>query len=143
MNWWKQAAWDPVEEGKYSDGKREWSVSSIIRHAKDLPSVMMDVEELVRKNGPTGTKEGLFSEMVEKPSAAFRERCERADLRHPILVDSDGWIIDGSHRLAKAKWAGRKKIMAKVVDPSQVEGSRAKRAMTKQWEKREKGITTS
>lgn len=123
--------WDPVAEGKYSDGEREWNVSSIIEHAKDLPSVMMDVEELVRKNGPTGTKEGLFSDLVEKPNAAFRERCEKADLRYPILVDSDGWIIDGSHRLAKAKWAGRKQIMAKVVDPSQVEGSRAKEAMSR------------
>lgn len=115
--------WNPVADGKYSDGEREWSVSSIIEHAKGLPSVMMDVEGLVRKNGSTGTKEGLFRDMVEKPSTAFRERCERADLRYPILVDPDGWLIDGAHRLAKAKWSGHREIEAKVVDPSHVESN--------------------
>ena len=124
MNWWKRAEWDPVKDGKYSDGEREWSVSSIIEHAKDLPSELMDVDELVRKNGPTMTKEGLFSDLIENPSAAFRERCERADLRYPILVDGDGWLIDGAHRLVKAKWEKREKIEAKRIDMSEVEGGR-------------------
>lgn len=124
MNWWKTSAWDPVYDGKYRDENREWSVSSIIRHAEDLPSIMMDVEDLVKKNRTTETKEGLFGDLIENHNAAFRERCDRADLSYPILVDVHGWLIDGAHRLTKAKWAGHSSIKAKVIDMSKVSGGR-------------------
>ena len=124
MNWYKTAAWDPVSDGKYRDENKEWSVSSIIKHAEDLPLVMMDVEDLVKTNRTTETKEGLFGDLIENPSAAFKERCNRADLSYPILVDAHGWLIDGAHRLTKAKWAGRSSIEAKVVDMSKVSGGR-------------------
>ena len=124
MNWWKTSAWDPVYDGKYRDENREWSVSSIIRHAENLPSIMMDVEDLVKKNRTTETKEGLLGDLIENHNAAFRERCDRADLSYPILVDVHGWLIDGAHRLTKAKWAGHSSIKAKVIDMSKVSGGR-------------------
>lgn len=114
--------WNPVADGKYRDGGAEYRVSDIISHAEGLPVTMMDVDTLVARNGETGTKEGLFSEQVANPSEAFRARAERADLRFPILVDRDGWIVDGSHRLAKAKWEGRREIAAKIVDVSHMGG---------------------
>lgn len=117
------AGWNPVVDGKYRDGEREYRVEDIIRHAEGLPTVMMDVDELVSHNGTVGTKEGLFSEQVANPSPAFRARAERADLGFPILVDPEGWIVDGSHRLAKAKWEGRRHIAAKVVDVSEMGGN--------------------
>lgn len=124
MNWWKKAEWDPVKDGKYSDGEREWSISSVIRHAEGVEAVSLDVEELLEKNGETETKEGRLGDLVERPTKEFRERCERADLRYPILVDGDGWLIDGAHRLVKAKWEKREKIEAKRIDMSEVEGGR-------------------
>lgn len=124
FGWWKYSAWDPVSDGKYRDGNMEWNVSSIIRHAEDLPSVMMDVEALIKTNRTTETKEGMLGDLIENPSAAFKERCDHADLKYPILVDTHGWLIDGAHRLTKAKWAGRSNIKTKVVDMSKVYGGR-------------------
>ena len=68
FGWWKYSAWDPVSDGKYRDGNMEWNVSSIIRHAEDLPSVMMDVEALIKTNRTTETKEGMLGDLIENPS---------------------------------------------------------------------------
>jgi len=45
--------------------------------------------------------------------------CE-ADLRHPILLSSDGRVMDGMHRVAKALIAERLTLPAKrfVLDPA-------------------------
>jgi hypothetical protein len=114
--------WNPVTEGKYRDGDTEYRVSDIISYAADLPVTMMNVDRLISQNGETGTKEGLFSEQVKNPSREFRIRTERANMNFPIIVSPEGWIIDGSHRLAKAKWEGRTEIAAKVVDVSVMDG---------------------
>ena len=39
-------------------------------------------------------------------------RIQKADLRHPIIMRSDGYIIDGWHRVAKAILEGKETIKA-------------------------------
>lgn len=120
MNWYKEASdgdWNPIEEGKYLTEDHTWLVRDLIRAAESLPVHRMNVNELVAINRDTETKEGNWGSLIENPSEEFRKRVERADRSYPILVDVDGWIIDGSHRLAGAYWAGEETIPGKVMRP--------------------------
>ncbi len=40
------------------------------------------------------------------------ERTLKADLSYPIVLGPDNFILDGKHRVAKAKFLGKKKIKA-------------------------------
>jgi hypothetical protein len=126
MNWFKQACspcsknfkkdWDPFLDGTYADEGKVYPVRWISEQAKDIPVVDLDISKVVSDNASTETKEGNFAEQLKNPSKAFKERSERADMGFPILVSSDGWIIDGSHRLAKGYWLGNKTIKGRIVD---------------------------
>ena len=35
-----------------------------------------------------------------------------ADLDYPIIMDQDGWVVDGRHRIAKAIYAGQDTVKA-------------------------------
>jgi hypothetical protein len=120
MNWYKEASdgeWHPVEDGKYLTEEHTWLVKDLIRAAESLPVHRMNVNELVDINRGTETKEGNWGSLIDNPSEEFRKRVERADRSYPILVDVDGWIIDGSHRLAGAYWAGEETVPGKVMRP--------------------------
>ena len=120
MNWYKEASdrdWNPIEEGKYLTEEHTWLVKDLIRAAESLPVHRMNVNELVDINRDTETKEGNWGYLIDNPSEEFRKRVERADRSYPILVDVDGWIIDGSHRLAGAYWAGEETVPGKVMRP--------------------------
>jgi hypothetical protein len=41
---------------------------------------------------------------------------ENADLKCPIILDEDGEIMDGRHRIMKALWKGKKTIKAVRFD---------------------------
>ena len=44
-----------------------------------------------------------------------------ANTQYPILVSEEGWIIDGSHRVAKLKWEGKKYIKAHIISKADLE----------------------
>ena len=52
------------------------------------------------------------------------ERIQRADLSYPIILNHDGSLMDGGHRLCKAVLAGQTKITAvqfpAMPDPDEV-----------------------
>lgn len=76
------------------------------------------VKDLIRINRDVTTKEGRFGDQIRNPSEPFMARTNRADMGFPIHLDTSGNIVDGSHRLAKAHFAGQKTIQTKVVSPS-------------------------
>jgi hypothetical protein len=76
------------------------------------------VKDLIRVNQDVTTKEGRLGDQLKTPSEDFMTRVNRADMSFPIHVDSDGNVVDGSHRLAKAHFAGQKRIQTKLVAPS-------------------------
>lgn len=128
MSWWKKACsscderpngkWDPFLDGTYVDTGKVYPLKWILKHAEDFPVLDLNIEEIIRKNSPLETKEGNFVKQINNPSKQFKERSEQADLKFPILVSSDGWIIDGSHRVAKAYWLGNKTIKGRIIDIS-------------------------
>lgn len=124
MNWWKCAnkKWDPVKDGFYVGGdNKKRRVSKLISYAERFPTNYISIKKLIHKNGSTETKEGLFEEQLKNPSDKFKNRAYAADLKHPIIIDEEHWLVDGSHRLAKAYWMGHKKIKAKIINPLNVD----------------------
>ena len=76
------------------------------------------VKDLIRINRDVTTQEGRLGDQIRNPSEPFMARTNRADMGFPIHLDTSGNIVDGSHRLAKAHFAGQKTIQTKVVSPS-------------------------
>ena len=101
----------------YGDERGVAPVDALIRGTKGRNQIRK-VKDLIRLNPDLGTKEGRFADQLKKPSEAFMNRVKKADMSFPIHVDSSGNIVDGSHRLAKAHFAGLKKIQVRVVSPS-------------------------
>jgi hypothetical protein len=110
-------SYHPVDEGRYENAEGRWMVKDLIRAAKSLPVYDMHVDKLVEINNSLETSEGMFGELVENPSVKFMGRVKNADRKFPILVNHDGYIIDGSHRLAGARLAGEECIKGKIMYP--------------------------
>ena len=39
----------------------------------------------------------------------------KANTKYPIMISQEGWIIDGSHRVAKQKWQGKNKFKVHII----------------------------
>ena len=89
------------DSGKWHD----WRVADLHEHAASIPvSGKIDVSRLT-------IREGLSS-----------RRIDAADLKYPILL-SDSHIVDGQHRIAKARKLGIDMLEYKVIDPYDVKES--------------------
>lgn len=94
-------------QNHYEDrnGKR-WNATTLIAASKDLPEFDLPLAgiDISRKSWPLETTEEFVYHM---------KRCHAADLKHPILLDDEGCICDGWHRISKALFLGKKTIKAK------------------------------
>lgn len=85
-------------------GRHHWAVSRLIELSKDLPVMDVPLDHMnVYKvyNGVT------LRELVGHVRAV-----NDADLSYPIILDEDGEILDGRHRIMKALLIGAKTIKA-------------------------------
>lgn len=98
--------------GVYNDGTHNYSVDRLIKAVGNRKPSKVPVDDVIQKNKDLGTKEGNFADNVAKPSDGFKARAMKADTSHPVLLDKDGYIVDGSHRVAKQKWSGASHIQA-------------------------------
>lgn len=107
----------PPDLGTYGDETGEYSVSDIIRQTTGGGgrTQRRKVKDLLGINADTQTKEGRLGDMVAAPNREFAARTAAADTRYPIHVTPQGWIVDGTHRLAKLAAAGERYANVKVV----------------------------
>lgn len=100
------------------DGLRVWDVDRLVRLSEELPSRWVPLSEIweldeIRWFGPDG----------ERPTCrAVLEHMRLAlasDTSFPILLGSDGRVMDGMHRILKVALEGGAEIEAKqfAVDP--------------------------
>ena len=106
---------DKFVPGVYGDGDHEYSVDRLVKFTKDLKPTKLNIADLIKINHDTETLEGNFGENIQNPSKEFSERVDRADTQYPLLVHSSGYIIDGSHRLAKLHREGQTEVNAHVL----------------------------
>ena len=98
-----------IEDGQtVRIGKNHWSVARLIVLAKDLEVFSVPVRGLnvyLPYDGLT------LRDMVMHFNAV-----KAADLSYPIILDEDGELMDGRHRIIKAMMQGRKTLKAVRFD---------------------------
>jgi hypothetical protein len=89
-------------------GKHHWSIARLIELSKNLPVMDIPLDHLSVYYKYDGLN---LREMVMHMKAV-----DAADLDHPIILDEDGELMDGRHRLMKAMFKGEETIKAVRFD---------------------------
>lgn len=96
-----------LADGRYTDEKGNvWSVTRLIEHSKSLPVFDIPLAGIF-------IGANVFNE--SKTARAIAEHVKRVNetsLEYPVLLDPDGFIMDGWHRVIKALVEGRETIKA-------------------------------
>lgn len=96
-----------LSDGKYVDiDGYYWAVTRLIEHSKNLsiieiPLAAVHIGEKVFKESRTA-----------RSIAEHIKRVNETSLEYPILLDPDGFIMDGWHRVVKALVEGQESIKA-------------------------------
>lgn len=101
----KVKPWIPPKEQMCSLGRCSWSVPRLFELSRDLPVMEVPLDHL---NLYYVYEKLTLREMVMHMRAVLD-----ADLDKPIILDEDGELMDGRHRLMKAMLTGAQTI--KVV----------------------------
>lgn len=92
-------------------GRLVWDVARLLRLSADLPRRAVPLEE-IRELDETY----WFGDEGDRPTCrAVAEHARlalAADLRYPIILSSDGRVMDGMHRVVKAYLEGRPTVVA-------------------------------
>ena len=106
------------------DGKRYiWYTERLWKLAKDLPEYEADVEQFEELDRDCWFGEGRNPTIRE--IAGHCQRINEADLRIPVIINDNGRLMDGGHRLARALLEGRKAVkavkFAEMPEPDEIE----------------------
>ena len=96
--------WTDIHTQRYQDGTGQYVIGNLISQAKDLPVKEMPMEHLNLYNLALKAG-GSLREFVSHMKAVMD-----ADLSFPIILDEDGYVMDGRHRIAKALFEGKETI---------------------------------
>ena len=85
-------------------GRHKWYVPRLIELSKDLE--VMDI--------PLGHMNMYYkyNDLTLRELVGHMDAVNKADLKYPIILDEDGEIMDGRHRLMKAILQGKESIKA-------------------------------
>ena len=99
-------------------GLLAWDVHRLIVLSRTLPIVEVDLDEIFEYDEVYWYSDGDVRPTV-RDFVEHMKLIESATFEHPILLGASGRVLDGMHRVAKARLEGRSKIAAKkfVVDP--------------------------
>lgn len=98
----------PVKSQMSNLGNHTWSVARLIELSRDLPVMVIPLDHL---NVYYKYKALSLMDMVMHMKAV-----NDADLSYPIIMDEDGEIMDGRHRIMKAILTGAETIKAVRFD---------------------------
>lgn len=85
-------------------GTNHWSVPRLIELSKDFKIMTIPLDHLNVYN--------KYSDLTLREMAMHINAVNNADLSYPIILDEDGEIMDGRHRVMKALVDGAKAIKA-------------------------------
>ena len=97
-----------LEDGRYTNAKGQvWNVMRLIEHSKGLPVIEIPLAGIY-------IGQSVFPESrTARAIAEHVKRVRETSLEHPILMDPDGFVMDGWHRIVKALVLGREMIKAR------------------------------
>lgn len=100
--------WPEPKNQMCSLGRLSWSVPRLIESARELPVMEVPLNHL---NLYYTYEKLTLRDMVMHMKAVID-----ADLEKPIILDEDGELMDGRHRLMKAMLYGKETIKAVRFD---------------------------
>lgn len=96
---------------KSQNGFYAWAVDRLLDLSKDLEVVDVPLSEIAELD-----EDYWFADSSEDPSCRkIVEHCDlinQADLSYPVILCSEGRVMDGMHRIAKALLAERRTVKA-------------------------------
>lgn len=96
------------DEQKCQLGKHEWSVPRLVKLSENLPVMEIPLDHLNVYN--------TYEKLTLRQMAMHFKAVADANMYYPIILDEDGEIMDGRHRLTRAMMEGRKSIMVVRFD---------------------------
>lgn len=111
--------WHKPKDQMSQIGRHKWSVARLFELSKELP--VMDVPLMHLSHYYT------YEKLTLREMVMHMDAVNKADLSTPIILDEDGELMDGRHRLMKAMLTGEEKIKAVRFEdnppPCQVENT--------------------
>ena len=92
--------WTNIHTQRYHDGNGRYVIGNLISRAKELPVKEMPLEHLSLYDLSVDAG-GSLRDFVRHMKAVMD-----ADLQCPIIMNEDGCVMDGRHRIAKALYLG-------------------------------------
>jgi hypothetical protein len=93
------------------DGLRAWDVGRLVALTQDLPVIQLPLAAIRELDEPYWYDHGYVPTC--RNIAEHARLIGEADLAYPIILSSDGGVMDGMHRVAKAVLEGRNAISAR------------------------------
>jgi hypothetical protein len=87
-------------------GMRAWDIDRLVELTTDIAPALVPLKEIRE------LEESYWGEMTCRDVAEHARLINEADLSFPVILSSDGRIMDGMHRAAKAWLEGRSHILA-------------------------------
>jgi hypothetical protein len=99
------------------DGLRAWDVHRLVALSANLPVVQVPLAAIRELDEPYWY--GLGTVPTCRSVAEHARLIHEVDESFPIILSSDGGVMDGMHRVAKAAMQGRDTLPARrfIVDP--------------------------
>jgi len=95
--------WDHISNQTTTDDKgNTWKSSDLVARAKDLPVKEIPMDHLSLSFDIGGMRARKF--------VGHMKMILDADMSYPIILDEDGCVFDGRHRMARALLEGHTKI---------------------------------
>lgn len=96
--------WTDINTQLAADGNSRWIIANLISRASTLPVKEMPLDHL----NISGI--GFDASYSIRKFVAHMNAVSDSDLKHPIILDEDGFVMDGRHRIAKAIFEGKETI---------------------------------
>lgn len=100
----------PLCSNTFRDGRRIWRVTSLIERAKGLEPFDLPLVAIYSGSKVFDPIESAYS------LAEHMKRALSADMSCPVILDAEGFVMDGWHRIARALVEGRPTIPAVRFD---------------------------
>jgi len=100
--------WHTPQDQMCALGRHSWSVPRLFELARDLPVMEVPLDHL--------SLYYTYKDMTIRDMVMHMQAVNAADLTKPIILDEDGELMDGRHRLMKAMLTGQKTIKAVRFD---------------------------
>lgn len=97
--------WHPPQDQMCSLGRHSWSVPRLFELARSLPVMDVPLDHL--------SLYYTYEKLTLRDMVMHLRAVNDADLNQPIILDEDGELMDGRHRLMRAMLNGESSI--KVV----------------------------